>query len=88
VRHKSYSKKIRIGQHGVRSAKQAIAIDLSEALRAGVDLTQPKKGTVSEKTRIASKRASARGKKQEPISKKRSKIAIKALEKEATSTVS
>lgn len=42
---------IREGKHGARSAKQAIAIGLSEARRAGVDLPPPPKGTVSEKTR-------------------------------------
>jgi len=42
-------KKIRKGKHGARSAKQAIAIGLSEARRAGVNLKPPKKGTVSEK---------------------------------------
>lgn len=36
--------KIRHGEHGARSAKQAIAIGLSEARRAGVDLPPPKGG--------------------------------------------
>ena len=35
---------IREGKHGARSAKQAIAIGLSKARRAGVDLPPPKKG--------------------------------------------
>ncbi|PRH89155.1 DNA-binding protein [Labrys okinawensis] len=39
------------GEHGARSAKQAIAIGLSEARRAGVDLPPPKKGKVKESTR-------------------------------------
>jgi len=43
--------KIRRGEHGARSAKQAIAIGLSEARRAGVDLPPPKKGKVKESTR-------------------------------------
>ncbi len=38
--------KIRTGEHGARSAKQAITIGLSEARRAGVELDPPKKGTV------------------------------------------
>ncbi len=42
---------IRAGKHGVRSAKQAIAIGLSKARRAGVKLPPPAKGTVSERTR-------------------------------------
>ena len=39
--------KVRAGKHGVRSPKQAIAIGLSEARRAGVDLKPPKKGAAS-----------------------------------------
>lgn len=38
--------KVRAGKHGVRSPKQAIAIGLSEARRAGVDLKAPKKGEI------------------------------------------
>ena len=38
---------IREGKHGARSAKQAIAIGLSKARRAGVDLPPPKKGATS-----------------------------------------
>lgn len=34
---------IREGRHGARSAKQAIAIGLSKARRAGVNLPPPKK---------------------------------------------
>src|SRR6187455_2254286 len=47
---------IREGKHGARSAKQAIAIGLSKARRAGVDLPAPKKGTTSERTRRAATR--------------------------------
>jgi uncharacterized protein DUF6496 len=36
--------KVRHGDHGARSPQQAIAIGLSEARRAGVDLPPPKKG--------------------------------------------
>src|SRR6478752_9438434 len=53
--------KIRKGEHGARSAKQAIAIGLSEARRAGVDLKPPKKGTVSAKTRKSAERAYQQG---------------------------
>src|SRR5213595_3667543 len=52
---------IRHGKHGARSSKQAIAIGLSKARRAGVDLPPPEKGTVSEKTRKGAARAYARG---------------------------
>jgi hypothetical protein len=42
---------IRQGKHGARSAKQAIAIGLSKARRAGVRLRPPKKGRTSARTR-------------------------------------
>ena len=43
--------KIRRGEHGARSSKQAIAIGLSEARRAGVDLPPPKRGKTKSSTR-------------------------------------
>lgn len=81
-------KKIRKGRHGARSAKQAIAIGLSQARRAGVDLKPPKKGTVSEKTRKSAESAYEKGQRHEPISRKRSRARTKALKREPTSTVS
>ena len=42
---------VRQGKHGARSSKQAIAIGLSKARRAGVKLAPPKKGTTSTRTR-------------------------------------
>jgi hypothetical protein len=42
---------IREGKHGARSAKQAIAIGLSKARRAGVRLGPPPKGTTKTKQR-------------------------------------
>src|SRR5687768_17822640 len=48
---------IRKGEHGAKSAKQAIAIGLNKARRAGVDLKPPKKGTVSSKTRKSAESA-------------------------------
>src|SRR5712691_6498070 len=53
---------IRQGKHGARSAKQAIAIGLSKARRAGVKLPPPK-GTASEKTKAQARRDIARGQK-------------------------
>ncbi len=47
---------IREGKHGARSTKQAIAIGLSKARRAGVDLPPPEKGEASEETRRKAKR--------------------------------
>jgi len=43
--------KIRQGEHGARSPRQAIAIGLSEARRAGVALRPPKKGRAKAQTR-------------------------------------
>src|SRR2546423_15452127 len=46
---------IREGEHGARSAKQAIAIGMSKARRAGVKLPPPKKRTTSKKMRRQAK---------------------------------
>lgn len=81
-------KKIRKGEHGARSTKQAIAIGLSQARRAGVDLKPPKKGTVSEKTRKSAKSAYEKGQRHEPISKTRSRARVKALKRESHAVAS
>jgi len=52
---------VREGKHGARSAKQAIAIGLSKARRAGVKLSPPKKGRSSERTRAQASRDYSRG---------------------------
>jgi hypothetical protein len=51
---------IRQGKHGARSTKQAIAIGLSEARRAGVKLPPPKRGA-SSRTRRQARRNLSRG---------------------------
>jgi hypothetical protein len=48
---------VREGKHGARSSRQAIAIGLSKARRAGVPLPPPKKGQVEERTRRSAQRA-------------------------------
>jgi hypothetical protein len=48
---------VREGKHGARSTKQAIAIGLSKARRAGVPLPPPKKGKTSERTRKSAESA-------------------------------
>ena len=48
---------IRRGKHGARSTKQAIAIGLSEARRAGVPLKPPRKGKAKASTRKSAKYA-------------------------------
>lgn len=82
---------IRKGKHGARSAKQAIAIGLSEARRAGVKLPAPKRGTVSQQTRRKAEKDYERG--QQPRSKRqsspaRSRARLKALKKEPRSAAS
>ncbi len=47
---------VRRGKHGARSTKQAIAIGLSKARRAGVPLKPPKKGQAKARTRRSAKR--------------------------------
>lgn len=73
---------VRKGKHGARSAKQAIAIGLSKARRAGVKLAPPGKGTTSEKTRKSARRAYEKGQAQEPVNPKRSAARAKALKRE------
>ncbi len=73
---------IRGGKHGARSAKQAIAIGLSKARRAGVKLPPPRKGTVSEKTRRSAARAYRKGQAGEKPSPKRSRARLQALRRE------
>jgi hypothetical protein len=48
---------VRRGKHGARSPKQAIAIGLSKARRAGVPLPPPGKGQAKERTRRSARRA-------------------------------
>jgi hypothetical protein len=73
---------IREGKHGARSAKQAIAIGLSKARRAGVKLRAPKQG--SARTRRAANAANAVGqhrRKSRP-SRARSRAMTRALRRE------
>ncbi len=79
---------IREGKHGARSTKQAIAIGLSKARRAGVKLPPPKPGQTSESTRKQAKRDLAKGTQKRKPSAKRSAAAKKALKKESRSVVS
>ena len=64
---------VREGKHGARSAKQAIAIGLSKARRAGVRLKAPGRGETSEETRRGAQRALAAGKQRKSPSPKRSR---------------
>lgn len=78
---------VREGKHGARSTKQAIAIGLSKARRAGVKLPSPKKA--SKETREQAARDSRKGKKRgTKKSTKRSRAALSALKREGHSAAS
>ena len=82
---------IREGRHGARSTKQAIAIGLSEARRAGVDLPPPRAGKTSDETRKRASRDYARGHgaaPRRPASAKRSRASENALKREGTQAAS
>lgn len=73
---------VREGKHGAQSTKQAIAIGLSKARRAGVNLPPPKEGA-SEETKKQAARDSARGHgRKRTVSATRSRATTKALKKE------
>ena len=81
---------IREGKHGARSTKQAIAIGLSKARRAGVELPPPKEGQASEETRTQARRDYVKAQKspgQKP-SPTRSRATTKALKREAAEAAS
>lgn len=82
--------KIRGGEHGARSARQAIAIGLSKARRAGVDLPPPKDGAVTPRTRRSAEYAYAAGQhKRKTRRQPRVARAVKeVLKKEPRSTAS
>ena len=81
---------IRAGKHGARSTKQAIAIGLSKARRAGVKLPPPEKGSVPEETRRKAEREyeQAQAGEQKPPSSSRARATIKALKRESSEVVS
>jgi len=82
---------VRGGKHGARSARQAIAIGLSKARRAGVPLQPPGKGRVQERTRRSARRAYEVGRKKrvpKRSSRKRSAAVRRALEREGRASAS
>ena len=82
---------VRERKHGARSTKQAIAIGLSKARRAGVPLKAPEKGKTSERTRRSAKRAYEVGqgkRKAKAPSPRRGRAMTRALKREPTTTVS
>ena len=75
---------VREGKHGARSTKQAIAIGLSKARRAGVKLKPPRKGQTSERTRKNAERAYRAGQsaKRRKPSARRARATSRALKRE------
>ncbi len=81
---------IREGKHGARSTKQAIAIGLSKARRAGVELPPPGKQSASAATRRSAARDLEKGKEGavEKPSPKRSRATSAALKREGSAAAS
>ena len=82
---------VRRGKHGARSAKQAIAIGLAKARRAGVPLKPPRPGRTSARTRRAAERDYATGqgqRKPRAPSPRRSRANLRRLKRYGRSAVS
>jgi hypothetical protein len=81
---------VREGKHGARSTKQAIAIGLSKARRAGVKLPPPKKGAAKKATRDSAKRDVKAGRKatKKRPSAKRSRASRATLKREGSRAAS
>jgi len=75
---------IREGKHGARSAKQAIAIGLSKARRAGIDPGKPR----TKRARKQAKRDTARAHSHKAVSRTRSRATSKALKREGHAAAS
>jgi hypothetical protein len=73
---------VRRGKHGARSAKQAIAIGLSKARRAGVKMAAPGRGRVSARTRRKAKLDTRAARRPHKPSRKRSRATESALKRE------
>jgi hypothetical protein len=81
---------IREGKHGARSTRQAIAIGLSKARRAGVKLPPPKEGQATKETREQAARDVRKGRTAggAKTSAKRSRATSRALKREGHSAAS
>jgi hypothetical protein len=81
---------IREGKHGARSTKQAIAIGLSKARKAGVKLKPPAKGQTSERTRRSAEQAYRKGQSEpsQTPSPRRSRATSGALKREGRGAAS
>lgn len=79
---------IRKRVHGARSAKQAIAIGLSKARRAGVRLPPPRKGRTSESVRRRAVQDFRAGQHPHRVSRRRSQATFRALRREGRAAAS
>jgi hypothetical protein len=81
---------VKKGEHGARSAKQAIAIGLSKARRAGVNVPPPKDGSASARTQAQAARDNAKGQTGtgRKVSTKRSRGVRAALQREGRQAAS
>jgi len=81
---------VREGKHGARSTKQAVAIGLSKARRAGVKLPRPRSGTTSRRARAQAARDTEEGRTRgrRTVSKRRSRAVTKALRHEPSAAAS
>jgi hypothetical protein len=79
---------IREGKHGARSAKQAIAVGLSKARRAGVKLRAPARGRTSEKMRRNAASALRKGQRGQRPAANRSRARLRALRREGRGAAS
>lgn len=78
---------VREGKHGARSTKQAIAIGLSQARRAGVKLGRPPKTAKAKTRRSAAYATRAAGRRQTPA-RTRSRAIHRALRREGRGAAS
>jgi hypothetical protein len=72
---------VREGKHGARSTKQAIAIGLSKARRAGVRLPVPKGAKAS--TKRSARSANSAAKRHKRPSPRRSRASLRRLKRES-----
>ena len=79
---------IREGEHGARSTKQAIAIGLSKARRAGVKLPPPRNAKAATRKQASRDYAKGRIAPGKAPSARRSRATLKALRRESHSAAS
>src|SRR6201982_4049243 len=73
---------VREGKHGARSTKQAIAIGLSKARRAGVELKPPQSGPANTRRKAERDYSKGQSGSAKRVSAKRSRSTSRALRRE------